>query len=158
MPSLKDITIRDMHSVDLCQVLQIERNTQVMPWSRLSFEESLSKNYRCRVVVDNQAIKGQDKLAAFHVVCPIVDELHILNLAVAADMQGQGLGHFLMDDILAIADDQQMRKIFLEVRASNLTAHSLYQKWQFKQISIRKKYYRTQGKEREDALVMVRVE
>jgi ribosomal-protein-alanine N-acetyltransferase len=154
--SLKDITIRDMHSVDLSQVLRIERNAQVMPWSRLSFEESLSEKYRCRVVALRQAVEGQIKLAAFHVVCPIVDELHILNLAVAPDMQGHGLGHVLMDDILTIADEQQMRKIFLEVRASNLAAYSLYQKWQFKQISIRKNYYRTQAIEREDALVMVR--
>lgn len=158
MASLKDITVREMRSVDLCQVLQIERNTQVMPWGRLSFEESLSKEYRCRVVAVSQPIEEQIRLAAFHVVCPIVDELHILNLAVAADMQGQGLGHVLMDDILAIADMLQMRKIFLEVRASNSVAHSLYKKWQFKQISIRKKYYRTKGKEREDALVMVRAE
>ncbi|MFT7526373.1 MAG: ribosomal-protein-alanine N-acetyltransferase [Arenicella sp.] len=156
MASLKDIAIRDMQSVDLRQILQIERNAQVMPWSRLSFEESLSEKYRCRVVALRQPIEGKIKLAAFHVLCPIVDELHILNLAVAPDMQGQGLGHVLMDDILAIADDQEMRKIFLEVRASNSAAYSLYQKWQFKQISIRKDYYRTQAIEREDALVMVR--
>lgn len=157
MSSAKDITVRDMHEVDLSQVLQIERNAQVMPWSRLSFEESLSKKYRCRVVVFNDSTEQQIKLAAFHVVCPIADELHILNLAVAPDMQGQGLAHVLMGDILAIADAQQIPKIFLEVRESNSSAQSLYQKWQFKQIAIRKKYYRTQGEEREDALVMVRV-
>ena len=52
----------------------------------------------------------------------------------------------------------KVQRFFLEVRASNVAAHSLYQKWQFKQISIRKNYYRTQAIEREDALVMVRAE
>ena len=33
-----------MRSEDLAQVLQIERNTQRVPWSRLAFEESLTRS------------------------------------------------------------------------------------------------------------------
>lgn len=139
-----------MQGADLMQVLAIERNAQVMPWSRLSFEESLNKQHHCQVV------EYQNKVVAFHVVCPVADELHILNLAVAPHYQGRGLGHVLLQDIVALADSLQLNKIFLEVRAGNTVAQSLYQKWQFEQCAVRKAYYRTADKQREDAMVMVR--
>lgn len=135
---------------DLVQVLSIERNTQPMPWSRLSFEESLNNQYRCQV------IEYQSSVVAFYIVCPVVDEMHILNLAVAPQHQGNGLGHVLMQEIVAMALALRLDSIFLEVRAGNSVAQSLYNKWQFEQIAVRKDYYRTRDKKREHAVVMVR--
>jgi len=137
-----------MASADLADVLSIERNAQVSPWSRLSFEESLTKEHVCRVVTHN------NKVLAFHVVCAVVDELHILNVAVASHLQGIGLGHVLMQDIIETAESASAKKVFL-----NLAAQSLYAKWQFEQIALRKGYYRSsQGiaDQREDALVFAR--
>jgi len=122
------LVLRDMHTKDLNQVLLIERNAQISPWSRLSFEESLTKQNICRVLETNKEI------IAYHVVCPIEDELHILN-------------------------DQNLNRIFLEVRASNEVAMNLYAQWSFKQISIRKAYYRSSARTnglREDALIFMR--
>ena len=150
---LSALAVRDMQGEDLSQVLIIERAAQVSPWSRLSFEESLNRQHLCRLVTDIESV------VAYHVVCAVADELHILNLVVAKSMQGIGLGHVLMDDILAIAEAQNLTKIFLEVRASNLVAQSLYAKWQFEQIALRKGYYaastQTLG-QREDAMVLMR--
>jgi len=151
--SLEDLSLRDMRSDDLASVLVIERNAQVSPWSRLSFEESLTKNYVCRVLMCNE------KIAAFHVVSTVADELHILNVVVATHLQGIGLGHVLMRDIEQIAQSEKVKKIFLEVRASNQAAQGLYLKWQFKQIALRKGYYRSSEAkldQREDALVFAR--
>ena len=152
------IRLRDMQSKDLVPVLSIERNVHVSPWSRLSFEESLTKHevqeYCCRV------IESAREVAGYTVVCPVVDELHILNIVVATQYQGFGLGHMLMQDIIEHAQAQSLRKIFLEVRASNEIAQSLYSKWQFEQISIRKRYYSmpssTNSNDREDAMVFLR--
>lgn len=146
----EQLTLRDMLTADLNDVLAIERNAQLMPWGRLSFEESLTKQHICRVV------EFEKTVIAFHVVCPVVDELHILNVAVNPQHQGQGIGHVLVEDIIQQANQQKSKKIFLEVRASNKVAQSLYQQWQFEQLSIRKGYYRTPNKKREDALVFVR--
>lgn len=141
-----------MTVLDLKHVLEIERTTQVVPWSRLSFEEALVGNYFCHV------IEQQSNIVAFYIVSKIEDEVHIVNLAVALDCQGQGFGHFLMHNIIAFAESELANKIFLEVRASNEAAQSLYQKWQFHQISIRQKYYRVadQQSEKEDAFVLLR--
>ncbi len=141
---------RAMQSSHLTEVLAIEQHSQAMPWARLSFEESLNRGDPCRVVLH------EEKVLAFHVCSLVVDELHILNLAVAKSAQGIGLGHFLMRDIIGLAKEYGASKVFLEVRVSNEIAKTLYQKWQFEQIAIREKYYRTPDKQREDALVFVR--
>jgi len=65
-----------MTTPDLTQILAIERNAHVSPWARLSFEESLTKEYLCRI------IQNDDEIVAYSVLCPVVDELHILNIAV----------------------------------------------------------------------------
>ncbi len=158
---------RDMSSDDLAQVMAIENNAQASPWGRLSFEESLTKSHFCRVleffVENDQRLDSREPgldghVVAYHVVCPILDELHILNVVAAPQYQGIGLGHRLMHDILEIAKRHQSQRIFLEVRASNEKAQSLYLKWQFKQIGLRKEYYRpsASGSEREDALIFMR--
>ena len=139
-----------MHTGDLAEVLVIERNAHITPWSRLSFEESLNQGHLCRVV------KRKGTVVAFHVICPVLDEMHILNLAIAPTLQGQGLGHVLMDDILSLAQKGGAAKLFLEVRRSNGRAQSLYRKWGFSEIAVRGGYYRFDDQLREDALVFAR--
>ncbi len=151
-----ELIARDMRDDDLTRVVSIECSAQVSPWSRLSFEESLNKKNLCRV------IEAREQVVAYHVCSAVLDELHILNLVTAKPQQGIGLGHRLMQDILEHADALNSRKVFLEVRESNSVAQNLYLKWQFRQIALRKDYYRipnTQGandQSRENALVFVR--
>ena len=168
------LSVRDMSSYDLKQVLAIELNAQASPWGRLSFEESLTKSHRCRVVemlrntpsasadsasaTSNTESVNDGLIVAYHVVCQVVDELHILNVVAAPQFQGLGLGHMLMTDIVEYAQQASLSKIFLEVRAANEVAQSLYAKWQFSQIALRKQYYRptSVGEPREDAFIFMR--
>jgi len=153
------LSVRDMVGSDLTSVLTIEANAQVSPWARLSFEESLTKQCCCRVIEALSGVNNEEaEIVAYHIVCPIVDELHILNVVTASQFQGLGLGHMLMADILEIAESKNLAKLFLEVRASNSIAQSLYLKWQFKQVALRKQYYRptSDGGGREDAFVYMR--
>ena len=140
-----------MRGTDLDAVLAIERRVQISPWARLSFEESLTKNNICRV------FEFKQEVIAFHVIAQILDEMHVLNLGVSSELQGHGIGHLLIEDIVNLSLSQASKKIFLEVRQGNLKAQCLYQQWQFKQIAIRKNYYRTEDKAREHALVYVRL-
>jgi len=149
---LQEFLVRDMVSADLHDVLQVEQTAHISPWARLSFEESLTKGNICRVIVSKKGI------CAYHVISQIMDELHVLNIACAPRVQGFGLGHRLMQDIIEIAQARELSKIFLEVRASNAIAQSLYHKWGFEKISIRKQYYRAsqEAGKREDAWVYLR--
>ena len=151
--SKSELVMRDMLTEDLSSVLLIERNAQVSPWARLSFEESLNRQDICRV------LEVRQQIVAYHVCASVADELHVLNVVAAPSLQGRGLGHCLMDDIIGIATSANLAKVFLEVRSGNKIAQNLYQKWQFEQIGLRKKYYQVStlgSQEREDALVFVR--
>ncbi len=83
----------------------------------------------------------------------ILEEAHIIMLAIHPQFQRQGLGQALLWALLKSACDRQLERSTLEVRDSNLAAFSLYKKFGFKEAGRRKRYYEDTG---EDALVMWR--
>jgi [ribosomal protein S18]-alanine N-acetyltransferase len=83
----------------------------------------------------------------------ILEEAHIIMLAIHPRFQGHGLGQALLWALLKSAGDRQLERATLEVRDSNLAAVSLYKKFGFKEAGRRKGYYEETG---EDALVMWR--
>ncbi|WP_373537495.1 ribosomal protein S18-alanine N-acetyltransferase [Microcoleus sp.] len=83
----------------------------------------------------------------------ILEEAHIIMLAIHPEFQGRGFGQALLWALLKSACDRQLERSTLEVRDSNLAAVSLYKKFGFKEAGRRKRYYEDTG---EDALVMWR--
>ena len=83
----------------------------------------------------------------------ILEEAHITILAIDPRFQGRGLGQALLWALLKSACDRQLERATLEVRSSNLTAISLYQKFGFQQAGRRRGYYEDTG---EDALIFWR--
>lgn len=81
----------------------------------------------------------------------MVDEAHIINIAVRASHRGQGIGELLIISSLDVAKKLHARVVTLEVRVSNKIAQNLYSKYGFKEAGVRKNYY-TDNKE--DALIM----
>lgn len=70
-----------------------------------------------------------------------IDEGDINNVAVTANYRKQGIGKSLVNALLQDAKARGVNKLFLEVRENNITAIKLYESLNFKQISVRKKYY-----------------
>lgn len=83
----------------------------------------------------------------------VLDEGDITNVAVRPDRQKEGIGHFLMDSLIRLAEQQGVTTIHLEVRTGNGTAIRLYERMGFTKDGIRKKYYTDPV---EDALLMTR--
>ncbi|RCJ19439.1 ribosomal-protein-alanine N-acetyltransferase [Nostoc minutum NIES-26] len=81
----------------------------------------------------------------------ILEEAHITILAVHPQYHRQGLGQALLYSLLKTASDRGLERATLEVRASNLAAISLYQKFGFKIAGRRRRYYQDNG---EDALIL----
>ena len=81
----------------------------------------------------------------------MVDEVHIINIAVRESQRGRGIGETLIIASIEMATRLKASLVTLEVRASNLVAQSLYSKYGFQQMGIRKGYY-TDNKE--DAWIM----
>ena len=68
-------------------------------------------------------------------------EAHLLNLGIAAQWQGQGLGREALGHLIEVARGHRAEVMFLEVRASNIVAQRLYATAGFRVLTIRKNYY-----------------
>jgi [ribosomal protein S18]-alanine N-acetyltransferase len=90
-------------------------------------------------------------IVGFSGVWMLADEAHITNIAVRGTYRGKGLGEYLMLATYDLA--QSLNAIFmtLEVRASNIVAQGLYNKFGFVEMGVRKGYYLDN---REDAIIM----
>ncbi|MEQ1630224.1 MAG: ribosomal protein S18-alanine N-acetyltransferase [Gallionella sp.] len=139
--------MRDMTLADVDAVCAIEQLVQPYPWSRGNFTDALGSGYRC--VVDE--VVGQ--IVSYSVLMPVLDEAELLNIGVAAAQQRKGLGKAMLDAQMQWARTQNMQRIFLEVRVSNLPAIALYRAVGFIEIGMRRGYYQNAAG-REDAMAM----
>jgi ribosomal-protein-alanine N-acetyltransferase len=81
----------------------------------------------------------------------MTDEAHVTTIASHPDVRGRGVGELLLVALIHRGIEVGARWTTLEVRASNTVAQSLYRKYTFKEMGVRKRYYSDNG---EDALVM----
>src|SRR5215207_988372 len=81
----------------------------------------------------------------------MTDEAHITTIAVDPDFQGNGIGELLLVALIDRAKQIGARWLTLEVRVTNEVAQRLYEKYTFKEMGLRRRYYSDNG---EDALVM----
>ena len=79
------------------------------------------------------------------------EEAHITEIAVREKLRGRGIGELLLIGSLRAALEYGSRVMTLEVRVSNFIAQRLYEKYDFKQVGVRKGYY---SDNREDAAIM----
>jgi len=79
------------------------------------------------------------------------DDADIQTIAVAARARGKGLGRLLMQSLVEQARQQDMKQVFLEVRADNPVAITLYRSLGFDSLAVRPGYYQPDDV---DALVM----
>jgi ribosomal-protein-alanine N-acetyltransferase len=93
-------------------------------------------------------------LAGYFLLLYAVDEAHLLDVAVAAERQGEGLGRWLLDKASLRSRENGMRSVLLEVRPSNERALLVYRQYGFAEIGRRKGYYPAHEGKREDAIVM----
>jgi len=80
-----------------------------------------------------------------------IPNAEVLNLFVIEEYRGNGIGKKLVNEVINVCNEENIKMLTLEVRISNKYAITLYEKIGFKVGSIRKKYYDN----REDALLMV---
>lgn len=141
--------LNTLREEDLDAVAAIEAAAQITPWSRRLFADCLGSGYLCQVVHDEQQV------VAFQVLSFVLDESHLLNIAVAPAFQRRGIARALLEHTLEAVGKKGTRQMFLEVRASNVRAQALYLSLGFTHYSDRKNYYRTHNGQ-EDAWLMLR--
>ena len=104
-----------------------------------------------RLYVNKDPAGLDDSLLGFVGLWFMAGEAHITAIAVEEESRGKGLGELLLIGSIELAMSQQAREMSLEARVSNHVAQSLYEKYGFEKVGIRKGYYTDN---REDAVIM----
>jgi [ribosomal protein S18]-alanine N-acetyltransferase len=141
--------LRDMTEVDLDAVLRIENEVHTHPWTPGNFSDALRAKYECKV------LEEAGRMLGYAVLMLAVDEAELLDIAIDAKNQHQGWGRKLLEEMMVLARRREMRRLVLEVRASNKPAIGLYLKVGFAEIGLRREYYPAENG-REDAILMGR--
>ncbi|MBD2079098.1 ribosomal protein S18-alanine N-acetyltransferase [Leptolyngbya sp. FACHB-17] len=142
------ITLQTIAPSLLPQVLELDRICFGGLWTLEGYQREIDSPNSELI-----AITSGDRLIGYGCFWAIVDEAHITIIAVHPDHQQQGLGKLLLFALLDRARQRQMKHATLEVRISNQSAISLYEKFQFKVAGQRKDYYTDTG---ENALILWR--
>lgn len=148
-PPRDETGCRRMDADDVDAVIAIENRLYEFPWTRGNFSDSLNAGYQCWVM------EQEGRVAGYLVLARGSGEAHVLNISIAADWQGRGLGSALLEFAADLARAVGDERILLEVRVSNLRAQQLYARRGFREIARRRDYYPARGA-REDAVIMER--
>lgn len=140
------VAIRPLTYNDLPQVIAIERRAFSSPWSLSMFVLELSRPSGLHLAaVREGAIVG-------YLICARYDEAyHVMTIAVDPEHRRAGIASTLLDALIERAGEDA--NYTLEVRVSNVGAIALYERYGFRSVGTRPRYYADNG---EDALIMWR--
>ena len=139
-------------------VLRIELGAYEHPWTRGNFADSINAGYQAQLLTAGAS--PDVALLAYFVAMKGLDEVHLLNIAVAPEYQHQGWARLLLDALAIWARGQGAQWLWLEVRLSNGRAKAVYERYGFREVGLRRNYYPAGGpglvgaSQREDAVVM----
>ena len=143
------LVLRPTTTNDVDALAEIEKQLFSDAWSKQSIWGTIQSPSTTCITAEKDG-----RIVGYVFLYLLVDEVEIANIAVAGDMHRQGVGSHLMLAVEEICEKEAMKKIFLEVRESNVSARAFYTDCGFEQDDIRKSYY---SNPTEDAVLMSRV-
>jgi [ribosomal protein S18]-alanine N-acetyltransferase len=141
------IVVELMKIDDLPEVQVIERESFTTPWPAHAYRQELETNRLAHYIV----ARCGDLIVGFAGIWLLVDEAHVTTFATRKSWRRQGIGERLLLALLDLARTRGAHEATLEVRPSNLPARRLYEKYGFKVVGVRPRYY---SDDNEDALIM----
>ena len=143
------LDFRPMEQEDVDLIMQIEVQAYPHPWTGVIFRDCLKAGYPGIIA------SSEGEMVGYAMLSVAAGESHLLNLCVSPEYQGRGFGRQLLHRVFIEAAQKGAQVMFLEVRASNSVARSLYLESGFNQIGTRRGYY-PDDEGREDALIFAR--
>jgi ribosomal-protein-alanine N-acetyltransferase len=141
------LRIEEMRLDDIAEVQAIERASFATPWPPQAYRSELETNRLASYLVARIA----GGIVGYAGIWLMVDEAHITTFAVHPGWRRRRIGERLLLTVLDVAIDRGAREATLEVRLSNLPARRLYEKYGFRPVGLRPRYYTDDN---EDALIM----
>lgn len=147
-----NVRVRRMVLTDLEAVAEIERAAFAAGWPATAFAHELENNGLARyLVAERESADGVWRMVGFGGMWLMVDEAHVVTVAVAPEERGRGYGRLLVHALIQLAEESGMLQATLECRVSNTAARRLYRRYGFYEVGERKAYYRDN---KEDAVIM----
>jgi ribosomal-protein-alanine N-acetyltransferase len=146
----RGLLIRRAGLADISAIWAIETISFPTPWSRWSFLAELGHR-NSHMLVAGPPFPQPWQIWAYLIFWVVLDEMHILNLAVHPAQRRRGIARRLLSEGLAQARALGAELAWLEVRPSNAAARSLYESFGFKEVGRRPQYY---DDTHEDALLL----
>jgi ribosomal-protein-alanine N-acetyltransferase len=140
------IEIRTMEPQDVPQVAELEKVCFSDPWSEKSIVSELDNPLSCWLV----AVSGE-QVVGYVGSQTVLDGSDMMNIAVSPDFRRKGIAESLIEALISFLRERGSRCLILEVRASNVSAITLYEKLGIHEIGRRRNYYRNP---KEDALIL----
>ena len=139
--------LRRMTEADVPSVYKIEVVSFSMPWSEEAMKREVTMQKQAHYLVAEE----DGDIVGYGGFWQVLDEGHIMNIAVAPEHRRHGIADALIRELLEIGKKLGILYWTLEVRVSNKAAIQLYEKAGFVSAGIRPGYYE---KPREDAYIM----
>ena len=141
------LTLQPMSVEDIPAVHAIESASFPTPWPPYAFRQELETNRMAHYLV----VRAGERVIAYAGIWLMVDEAHVTTFAVLPAYRRRGVGGLLMSGLMALSADTGATVLTLEVRLGNVAARQLYQRFGFRPVGVRPRYYSDNG---EDALIM----
>lgn len=138
-PVSASLLFEPMEIIDLSRIMEIERASFSFPWTKTMFLSELFDSPFSHAYVARE--EEERKIVGYVIFWVVIDEFHLLNLAVDPARRKRGIGERLVRLLFQIAQKLGGRKGTLEVRASNFPAQQLYRKFGFREAGVRRNYY-----------------
>lgn len=129
------IEIRPMTKDDLDFVADLEKTLFSDAWTKEGLNAELQCPYAASYVLTEDGLP-----CAYGLFRLLAGEGEVLRIGTLPEQRRRGFARSLMAHFLEQAEGLQ--KVFLEVRAGNIPARSLYETMGFREISLRPRYYR----------------
>lgn len=142
------MVIRTASRSDLPALVNLEKLCNPVPWSTQQLEATLNLPEPIWVMEN-----AQHSIVAMLVWQTLVDEAEIHLLNTHPHYRRRGYASKLLNHLGIIAQQQNMQRLLLEVRAGNTNAQQLYRQHGFTECAIRKHYY----SDGEDAVLMEKI-
>ncbi len=143
---LPGLQVKRMRPEDLPEVMALERRAFSSPWTEDMYRREMEKWEGCYLVA-----RSGGELVGYGGALLILDEAHVMTLAVREDLRRRGIGARLLLELVRRVEKMGARFLTLEVRKSNLPAIELYTRFGFQVMGERRQYYLDNL---EDALIM----
>ena len=147
MVALFPIVIDDMRIDDIPAVQAVENASFPVPWPANAFRQELTQNKNAHYIVAREG----DRIVGYAGLWLSLDESHITTFAVLPDYRRRKIGERMLVALFDKSAKLGAEWMTLEVRASNLAAQKLYEKYGFRPAGIRRRYYSDNN---EDAIIM----